>query len=113
VPGNGGGNGAVRGRWHDGGILEVSPGTPVKQAALAFALYGLRLQVEGISPGPIEVTVTITDRSGRVLGQLDMDARDAQWMADTISAMLHQDYGPWRIKDVDCLLARYGPGKIA
>jgi hypothetical protein len=103
----------VRGRWHDGGILEVPPGTPVKQAALAFALYGLRLQVEGISPGPIEVTLTITDRSGRVMGQLDMDARDAQWMADTISAMLHQDYGLWRVEDVDRLPARYGPGKIA
>ena len=101
---------AVCGRWHDGGIVETPAGTPVKQAALAFALYGLWLQAEGISPGPIEVTLTITDRSGRILGQLDMDARDAQWMADTISAMRHQDYGPWRTGDVDRLLARYGPG---
>ena len=103
--------GPIRSRWHDGGILEVPSGTPVKQAALAFALYGLRLQAEGISPGPIEAIVTITSRDGLLLGQLDLDAGDAQWMADTISAMLHQDYGPWRTEDVNRLRAKYGPGK--
>jgi hypothetical protein len=101
----------IRSRWHDAGILEVPPGAPVKQAALAFALYGLRLQTEGISPGPIEATVTVTDKNGGVMGQLDMDARDAQWMVDAISAMLRHDYGPWRVEDADRLLAEYGLGK--
>jgi hypothetical protein len=99
----------IRSRWHDSGILEIPAGTPVKKAALAFALYGLRLQAEGISPGPIEATVTIADKDGRPMGWLDMDARDAQWMADTISAMLHQDYGPWRSEDLNRLLVKYGP----
>jgi hypothetical protein len=48
---------------------------------------GLRLQAEGISPGPVEATVTVTDKSGHLVGQLDLDARDGQWMADAISAM--------------------------
>ena len=99
----------IRSRWHDGGISEVPAGAPVRQAGLAFALYGLRLQAEGISPGPIEAMVIITDRNGRLVGQLDMDARDAQWMADAISAMLRHDYGPWRREDADRLLAAYGP----
>ena len=101
----------IRSRWHDGGILEAPPGAPVKQAALAFALYGLRLQAEGISPGPVEATLTITDKNGHVRGRLEMDARDAQWMVDAISAMLRHDYGPWRNEDVDRLLAEYSPGR--
>jgi len=51
---------AIRCRWHDAGVAGVPPATPGKQAAAAFALYGLRLQPEGISPGPVEATVTIT-----------------------------------------------------
>ena len=101
----------IRSRWHDGGISEVPPGAPARQAGLVFALCGLRLQAEGISPGPIEATVTITDKNGHLAGQLDMDARDAQWMADAVSAMLRHDYGPWRSEDADRLLAGYGPGK--
>jgi hypothetical protein len=85
----------------------VPGGVPAGQAALAFALYGLRLQAEGISPGPVEATVTITDRNGQLLGQLDMDARDAQWIVDAISTMLRQDYGPWRSEDADRLLTEY------
>jgi hypothetical protein len=45
------------------------------------------------------------------MGQLDMDARDAQWMVDAISTMLRHDYGPWRVEDADRLLAEYGLGK--
>jgi hypothetical protein len=101
---------ASRSRWHDGSILEVPAGTPGKQAALAFALYGLRL-AEGISPGPVEATITITDKHGHVVGHLDLDARDAQWMADAVSAMLRHDYGPWRSEDADRLLAEYRPAK--
>jgi hypothetical protein len=101
----------IRSRWRDRGILAFPPDAPVKQAALAFALYGLRLQAEGISPGPIEATLTVSDKNGHLVGQLDMDARDAQWMADAISAMLRSDYGPWRSEDVDRFLAEYGPGK--
>ena len=56
---------ASRSRWHDGSIIEVPAGTPGRQAALAFALYGLRLQAEGISPGPVEATITITDKHGK------------------------------------------------
>jgi hypothetical protein len=52
----------IRSRWHDGGISEVPPGAPARQAGLVFALCGLRLQAEGISPGPIEATVTITGK---------------------------------------------------
>jgi hypothetical protein len=103
----------IRSRWHDAGVLGVSPGTPGKQAAAGFALYGLRLQAEGISPGPIEATITITDKHGHLVGQLDLDARDAQWMVEAISGMLNLVYGPWRAEDVDRLLADYGPARQA
>jgi hypothetical protein len=99
---------AISGRWHDGGITSTPASVPAGQAALAFALYGLRLQAEGISPGPIEAVLTVTDKNGNLLGQLDMDARDAQWMADAISAMLCHDYGPRRSQDADRLLAQHG-----
>ena len=99
----------IRSRWHSGGIAGLPPSVPVRQAVLAFALYGLRLQAAGISPGPIEATITVTDNDGHLLGQLDLDARDAQWMMDAISAMLRDDYGPWRKEDADGLLAEYGP----
>lgn len=42
----------IPGRWHDSGILDLNSGAPAVRAALAFALYGLRLRAEGISPGP-------------------------------------------------------------
>jgi len=99
----------IRGRWHDAGVLRVPPGTPGKQAAAAFALHGLRLQSEGISPGPIEATVTITDRHGHLVGQLDLDARDAQCMVEAISWMLNRDYGPWTDEDIDRMLAGNRP----
>jgi hypothetical protein len=100
----------IRGRWHDAGVLGVPPGTPGKQAAAAFALYGLRLQAQGISPGPVEATVTITDKHGHLVGQLDLDARDAQFMVDAISGTLNLEYGRWTSEDVDRLLAGYRPG---
>jgi hypothetical protein len=103
----------IRGRWHDAGVLGVSPGTPGKQAAAGFALYGLRLQAEGISPGPIEATITITDKHGHLVGQLDLDARDAQWMVEAISGMLNLVYGPWRAEDADRLIADYRPARPA
>ena len=103
----------IRGRWHDAGVLGVQPGTPGKQAAAAFALYGLRLQSAGISPGPIEATVTITDKHGRLVGQLDLDARDAQWMVEAISNLLNRDYGPWTDADIDRMLADYRPAPPA
>jgi hypothetical protein len=103
----------IRSRWHDAGVLGVSPGTPGKLAAAGFALYGLRLQAEGISPGPIEATITITDRHGHLVGQLDLDARDAQWMVEAISGMLNLVYGPWRAEDIDRLLADYRPARHA
>jgi hypothetical protein len=101
----------IRCRWHDGGVLQLPHGAPARQAALGFALYGLRLQAEGISPGPIEATVTVTDKNGHRVGQLDLDARDGQWMADAISAMLRRNYGPWRSEDIERLLAQYDPGE--
>ena len=100
----------IRSRWHDAGVLGVAPGTLGKQAAAAFALYGLRLQAQGISPGPVEATVTITDKHGHLVGQLDLDARDAQFMVDAISGALNLEYGRWKTEDVDRLLADYGPG---
>lgn len=83
----------------------MPPATPGKQAAAAFALYGLRLQAEGISPGPVEATVTITGHHGYFFGQLDLDAGDTQFMADAISGMLTLEYGPWRSEDIERLLA--------
>ena len=99
---------AIRCRWHDAGLIGVPPHTPGKQAAAAFALYGLRLQAQGISPGPLEARITITDRDGSHFGQLDLDAGDAQFMVDAISGMLGHHYGPWTSQDLDHL--RAGPG---
>jgi len=100
----------IRSRWHDAGVLGVPPGSPGKQAAAAFALYGVRLQAQGISPGPIEATITITDSHGHLVGQLDIDATDAQFLVDAISGMLNLEYGPWTSQDADRLLAEYRPG---
>jgi hypothetical protein len=99
----------IRCRWHDAGVLGVPPGTPGKQAAAAFALYGLRLQAQGIWPGPVEATLTITDSHGHLVGQLDLDAGDAQFMVEAISGMLNLHYGPWTSEDADRLLASYRP----
>src|ERR1035441_414583 len=56
----------IRSRWHDAGVLGAPPGTPGKQAAAAFALYGLRPQAQDISPGPVEATVAVgPDRRSR------------------------------------------------
>ena len=96
---------AIRCRWHDAGVVGVPPATPGKHAAAAFALYGLRLQAEGISPGPVEATLTITDSHGYFFGQ-----RDAQFMVDAISGMLTLEYGPWRSEDVERLLAEHRTG---
>ena len=96
---------AIRCRWHDAGVVGVPPATPGKQAAAAFALYGLRLQAEGISPGPVEATVTLTGRDGYLFGQLDLDAGDAPSMIDAISGMLTLAYGPWRSQDIERLQA--------
>jgi hypothetical protein len=87
----------------------VAPGTPGKQAAAAFALYGLRLQAQGISPGRVGATITITDSHGHLAGQLYLGAGDAQFMADAISGMLDLEHGPWRSEDADRLLADYRP----
>jgi hypothetical protein len=88
----------------------VPPHTPGKQAAAAFALYGLRLHAEGMSPGPVEARITITDRNGCYLGQLDIDAGDAQFMADAISGLLNPHYGPWTSQDADGLRDGHGAG---
>jgi len=100
----------IRCRWHDAGIVGVPPHTPGKQAAAAFALYGLRLQAQGISPGPVEATITITDRRGYYFGQLNLDAGDAHFMVDAISGMLNLHYGPWTSQDADRLLPNSGAG---
>ena len=101
---------AIRCRWHDAGVVGVPPATPGKHAAAAFALYGLRLQAEGISPGPVEAILTITDSHGYFFGQLDLDAGDAQFMVDAISGMLTLEYGPWHSEDVERLLAEHRTG---
>jgi len=103
----------IRCRWHDAGVVGVPPHTPGKQAAAAFALYGLRLQAEGISPGPVEARITITDRDGCYCGQLDIDAGDAQFMVDAISGRLNLQYGPWASEDVDRLRDGHGAGPLA
>jgi len=96
---------AIRCRWHDAGLIGVPPHTPGKQAAAAFALYSLRLQAQGISPGPVEATITIADRDGCYFGQLDLDAGDAQFMVDAISGLLNHHYGPWTRQNIDHLRA--------
>src|SRR5713101_8320513 len=101
---------AIRCRWHDAGVVGVPPATPGKHAAAAFALYGLRLQAEGISPGPGEATLTITDSHGYFFGQLDLAAGDAQFMVDAISGMLTLEYGPWRSEYGERLLAEHRTG---
>jgi hypothetical protein len=101
---------AIRCRWHDAGVVGVPPATPGQQAAAAFALYGLRLQAEGISPGPAEATITVTGDHGYFFGQLDLDAGDAQFMVDAISGMLNLEYGPWRSEDAERLLAEHRAG---
>ena len=98
----------IRCRWHDAGVIGVPPHTPGKQAAAAFALYALRLQAQGTSPGPAEARITITDRHGYHLGQLDIDADDAQFMVDAITGLLNLRYGPWTSQDADH--PRAGPG---
>ena len=95
----------IRCRWHDAGVVGVPPATLGKQAAAAFALYGLRLQAQGISPGPVEAILVITDRDGYYLGQLDLDAGDVQFMVDAVSWLLERKYGMWTAEDVDRLLA--------
>src|ERR1019366_3576137 len=65
-----------------------------RRAAAAFALYGLPLQAQGISPGPVEATMTLTDKHGRLVGQFNLDARDAKFMVDALSGMLNLEYGP-------------------
>jgi hypothetical protein len=98
----------IRRRWHDAGVLGVPPGM---QAAAAFALYGLPLQAQGISPGPVEATMTLTDKHGHLVGQLNLDARDAQFMVDALSGMLNLEYGPWTSEDVDRPLADCRQGR--
>jgi hypothetical protein len=95
----------IRCRWQDAGAIGVPPATLGKQAAAAFALYGLRLQSQGISPGPVEAIVIITDRHGYYLGQLDLDAGDVQFVVDAISGLLERKYGLWTNEDIDRLLA--------
>ena len=91
----------------------MPPHTPGKQAAAAFALYGLRLQAEGISPGPVEARITITDRDGCYCGQLDIDVGNAQFMVDAISGLLNLRCGPWTSEDVGRLRDCHGAGPPA
>ena len=100
----------IRCRWPDAGVVGVPPHTPGKRAAAAFALYGLRLQAQGMAPGPVEARITITDRDGCYLGQLDIDAGDAQFMADDISGLLNSHYGSWASQDADRLRDGHSPG---
>ena len=109
--------GAVTGRWprrDSPGVRRAgraaarsTTGAGAGDQAAALALYGLRLQAQGISPGPVEAVITITDRHGCYLGQLDIDAGDAQFMVDAISGLLGLHYGPWTSQDADRLRASY------
>ena len=56
---------AIRCRWHDAGVAEVPPATPGKQAVTGLAPYGLRLQAEGISSGPVEARTPGTATAAR------------------------------------------------
>jgi len=68
------------------------------------------VQAQGISPGPVEATVTITDQHGRLIGQLDLDVGDAQFMLGAISGMLNLTYGPGKSQGADRPLAGYRAG---
>ena len=100
----------IRCRWHDAGVVGVPPHTPGKQAAAAFAPYGLRLQAPGMAPGPVEARITITGRDGGCLGQLDIDAGGAQFRADAISGLLDLHYGAWTSQDADRRRGGHGAG---
>jgi hypothetical protein len=55
-------------RWHNGAAPLRPYNTPGKQAALVFALYGLRKQMAGDVPGETEATLTITARTASSSG---------------------------------------------
>ncbi len=85
----------VPARWHDGTVRLAPLDTPAKRAAVGFALYGVRLQTEGVAPGPIEATIDLHDAAGRHLGRLDLDAEDCERLMRLVSQTLDLDYGPW------------------
>jgi hypothetical protein len=63
----------------DAGVRSRGSSRHARQAGRArFALDGLRLQAEGLSPGPIEATGNITDEHGHLVGHLGLEDRDAQ-----------------------------------
>ena len=102
---------AIRCRWHDAGVAGVPPATPGKQAAAAFALYGLRLQPKASHRAQSRRPSPSPAPRGYFFGQLDLDAVDAQFMLDAISGMLNLKYGPWRSEDVERLLAERRAGR--
>ena len=69
--------------------------------------------VTGPHPGldDHEAVLAVTDKHGHLVGHLDLDAVDSQFMVDAISGVLNLTYGPWRSEDADRLLAEYGPSK--
>ncbi len=85
----------VPSRWHDGHVPLRPYNTPDRKVALGFALYGVRLQTEGVAPGAIEATIEIRDAAGTLLGRLDLDAEDCERLMRLVSQTLDLDYGPW------------------
>jgi hypothetical protein len=82
-------------RWQEGEIPLRPYDTPTRQAALIFALYGIRRQMRGDVPGDAEATITITAPDGRSLGRLNLDVDDVERLSAGISTMMDTDFGPF------------------
>lgn len=93
--------------WHQGDIPLRPYDTPPRQAALVFALYGLRRQLACDMPGSTEATITITDTDGRSLGRLALDADDVARLSKAIGELLDQDFGPFERDQVERLISEY------
>jgi hypothetical protein len=94
-------------RWHDGTAPLRPYNTPSKQAALVFALYGLRRQMAGHIPGDTEATLTITGNDGQSLGRLELDADDVERLSKAVTGLMDADFGPMERADVNRLLAEH------
>lgn len=97
----------ISSRWHAGDVPLRPYDSPSKQAALIFALYGLRRQLAGDTPGKPEATITITGPDGQSYGHLDLDVDDIERVHKAIGDLLDRDFGPFDKDEVQRLLTEY------
>jgi hypothetical protein len=94
-------------RWHNGAAPLRPYNTSGKQAALVFALYGLRKQMAGDVPGETEATLTITGKDGQFLGRWELDVDDVECLSRAVTGLMDADFGPMERADVNRVLAEY------